>query len=119
MESLFDPGSSATIMSFDTFKRVRRRAGIGQKDLCPPDVVLRIYSQQPIAIGSLVDMEVAWRGKSVTSPVYVRSEREKGEPLLLGTNVIGALEMMQLGAGVVAKPGGEESRRSGSAPGQD
>ncbi len=54
VEALVDPGSSASIMSFETFQWIGPKAGIERQI---PDVVLRNYSQQPIAIGALVDLE--------------------------------------------------------------
>ena len=91
VDALVDPGSSASIMSFETFRRIGPKAGIGKDDHRLPDVVLRNYSRQPIAVGALVDLEISWQGKTVTSPVYVRSCLEGAEPLLLGTNVIAPL----------------------------
>jgi len=40
--SLVDPGSSATIMSFELFKQIRPKAGITAEDPHLPDMVLAI-----------------------------------------------------------------------------
>ena len=88
VEALVDPGSSASIMSTELLKQIGPKAGISKDDLRPPDIVLRNYSRNQITISGRVDLEFTWRGKTVKSPVYVRSDKQEGEPLLLGTNVI-------------------------------
>ena len=66
-----------------------------------PDVVLRDYSQRPIPIGAKVELEVEWQGNRVTAPIYLRSDSiVRGEPLLLGTNVVIPLGLMVPGPGV-------------------
>lgn len=42
-----DPGSSASVMSFDLFKRVGQQAGIKVNDLCP-----NVYTQGTTAVCS-------------------------------------------------------------------
>ena len=86
VEALIDPGSSASIMSFDLFQKVGRRAGIPRSALKRPDVVLRDYSQRPIPIGAQVELEFEWGGKAITVPVYLRSDQgiKGGEHCLLG-----------------------------------
>ena len=106
VDALVDP---ASIMSFNTFKRIGPKAGIEKDDLRLPDVVLRNYSRQPIAIGAPVDLEMSWQGKTITSPVYVRSCSETAEPLLLENNVIVPLGMMQPGQGVEARQGTQKA----------
>ena len=54
-------GSSATILSFELFKRIGKKANIPDA----PDVVLRDYSQRPIPVGAKVDLEISYNGKSV------------------------------------------------------
>ena len=95
VEALVDPGSSASIMSTELLKQIGPKAGISKDDLRPPDIVLRNYSRNQITISGRVDLEFTWRGKNVKSPVYVRSDKQEGEPLLLGTNVIVPLGLME------------------------
>ncbi len=59
-----------------------------------------------------MDLEFTWKGETVTSPVhvYLRSDRQEGEPLLLGTNVIVPLGLIEPAAGV-------ETRHHGSGIG--
>ena len=47
-----------------------------------------------------MDMELIWREKSVTVPVYIRSASDPGnEPCLLGSNVAIPLGLMVPGEG--------------------
>ena len=106
VEAMVDPGSSATIMSFELFRKIGARAKIPVEALRRPDVVLRDYSQRPVPIGACVDLEFEWQGKSVTTTVYLRSDLgTQGEPCLLGTNVVIPLGLMVPGVGVEPRGG--------------
>ncbi len=50
-----------------------------------------------------MDLEFSWGDKTVVSPVYLRSDKERGEPLLLGTNLTIPLRLMEPAAGVEAR----------------
>ena len=65
VEAVVDPGSSATIISFDLFKKVGHKASIPKEALKPSDLVLRDYSQRPIPIGARVNMMSEWQERSV------------------------------------------------------
>ena len=97
VKALVDPGSSATIMSFDLFKKVGKAAGIPRDALKLPEVTLRDYSRRPIPIFAVVELEFEWQGNKMSAPVYLKSEQGSGmvsEPCLLGTNVVIPLELM-------------------------
>ena len=49
-----------------------------------------------------MDLKLTWKGKTTTSSVYLRSDKEEGEPLLLGTNAIIPLGLMRPATGVEA-----------------
>ena len=101
VEALLDAGSSASILSFDLFQKIGHAAGITVDALKPPTATLRDYSQCPIPIGAQVELEFEWNGSSVTAPVYLRSDLgTRGEPCLLGTNVVMPLGLMIPGPGV-------------------
>ena len=101
VEAMVDPGSSATIMSFELFRNIGAKAKIPVEALKQPDVALQDYSQRPIPIGACVDLELEWQGKSVTTTVYLRSDLgAQDEPYLLGTNVVIPLGLMVPGGGV-------------------
>ena len=88
VDCMIDLGSSATIISFDLSKEIRGKARISSSELKMPDVTLRDYSHNPIPIGAQVSLTFKWRDRSVTTPVYVRSDiATEGESCLLGTNV--------------------------------
>ena len=111
VEGMVDPGSSATIMSFNLFRTIGQTAGIPKEALKPLDsgLVLHDYSQRPIPIGACVEMTFEWGGKSVTSTVFLRSDLGVGgEPCLLGTNVVIPLGLMVPGPGVEPR-GGDRS----------
>ena len=89
VEGLVDPGSSATILSFDLFRKIGRKATIPCEALMLPEVTLRDYSRRPIPIFAVVDLEFCVQGRSVTVPVYLRNDLGPvSEPCLLGTNVV-------------------------------
>ena len=88
VKGLVDPGSSATIMSFELFKEVRAKAAIPRKALKKSDVTLD-YSQRPIPIFAQVSLEFHTGGRRVRVPVYLRSNQGPvSEPCLLGTSVV-------------------------------
>ena len=100
VEGLVDPGSSATIL-FDLFREIGRKASIPCEALTLPEVTLRDYSRRPIPIFAVVDLEFCLQGRSVTVPVYLRSDQGPvSEPCLLGTNVVIPLGLMVPGPGV-------------------
>jgi len=59
-----------------------------------PDLVLRDYNQQVIPVGIRVNLNFRWKDKTITAPAYIRAERYRGEPCLLGTNVVISLGLM-------------------------
>ena len=97
IEAMVDPGSSATIMSFDLFKKIGHKAGIPKEALKPPDLMLRDYSRRPIPIGARVNVTFEWQGRSVEATVYLRSD--------IGTNVVIPLGMMTPAPGVEPRGG--------------
>ena len=104
VESLVDPGSSATIMSFELFKKVGAKAGIPREALQKPNITLRDYSRRPIPIFAKVDLEFSYQDKQIITAVYLRSDQgTAGEPCLLGTNVVIPLGLMVPGPGVATK----------------
>ena len=105
VSAMIDPGSSATIVSVEQFKEIGRCAGISVKALKLPDLVLRDYNQQPIPVGAKVELTFRWKGKEVTTPTYIRAERSRGEPCLLGTNVVIPLGLMVPYLGMEARGG--------------
>ena len=94
IRAMVDPGSAATILSFEQFSRIGKETMIPSAALRMPDLVLRDYNQQPIPIGALVTLSFKWKDKAVTTSVYVRSDQSNGEPCLLGTIVVMPLGLM-------------------------
>ena len=104
VDALVDPGSSATIMLFELFKKVGPKAGIPREALQKPRVMLRDYSRRPIPVFAEVNLEFSYQGQRVTVPVYLHSDQgPAGEPCLLGTNVVLPLGLMVPGLGVQAR----------------
>ena len=53
-----ESGSSVTIISYDRFKEIGRKAGLSVEALKCPDVMLRDYNQPCIPIGAKVELTV-------------------------------------------------------------
>ena len=56
VEAMVDPGSSATIISFNQFKKIGQQARIPSEELLLPDITLRDYNQRPIPIGARTEL---------------------------------------------------------------
>ena len=111
VDSLVDTGSSATIMSFELFQQVGKQAKLPPERLQPPTAILRDYSRNPIPIGAQAELTLTWRGRAITTTVYIRSDpRTVGEPCLLGTNVVMPLALMAPAPGVV--PRGDDNSQT-------
>ena len=96
VDAMVDTGSSATILSFELFKRIGKNAKIPTSALSKPDVILRDYNKRPVLVGAKVDLTFRVKERSVTAPVYIKSSgSNEAETCLLGTNVIFALGLMQ------------------------
>ena len=96
VDAMVDTGSSATILSFELFKRIWKNAKIPTSALSKPDVILRDYNKRPVLVGAKVDLTFRVKERSVTAPVYIKSSgSNEAETCLLGTNVIFALGLMQ------------------------
>ena len=102
IDGMIDPGSTATIIFFDLFRKVGGEAHIPSSAPEVPHVMLRDYSQNPIPIGAQVNLTSRWQDKTVTTPVY---EAAKGEHSLLGTNIVMPLGLMVPSEGVEARGG--------------
>ena len=101
VRGMVDTGSSATVVSFELFSKIGKRANIPTTALSKPDVVLRDYNRRPIPVGAKVDLSFRYQGKSVVAPVYLRAGgHDESETCLLGTNVIFGLGLMEPAAGV-------------------
>ena len=100
VEALVDPGSAATIMSYDLFQKIGKKAKISPTMLLKPTVTLKDYNQRTIPIGASVDLTVSFNGQKVVAPVHICSPDTKVESCLLGTNVVMPLGLMIPSAGV-------------------
>ena len=114
-DGLVDTGSSVTILSFNQFKEIGKLARIPSSELKPAVGVFRDYSRRLIPITAKVDLEFQWKGKSVTTPAYLRADDGNGvEPCLLGTNVTTPLGLMTPAPGV--EPKSEQSEPKSDNP---
>ena len=75
VKAMVDTGSLATILSWDVFQAIGRKAQVPASALYKPDVTLRDYSQRPNLVGAMVDLEVEFCGKSVVVLIYLRAAR--------------------------------------------
>ena len=58
IKAMVDTGSSVTILSWDVFQAIGREAQVPASAVYKPEVTLRDYSQRPILVGAMVDLEV-------------------------------------------------------------
>ena len=70
LEGLVDPGSSATILSFDLFREIGWKASIPRKALWIPEVILRDY---PFPYLLWWIWSFCLQGRSLSVPVYLNS----------------------------------------------
>ena len=119
--AMVDRRSSMTILNFSTFRELGKRARIPPSALKPPDMPLREYSQRPIPVGAMVELEIEFGGRRVTTPVYLQSLQSEvaggEETCLLGTYVINPLGLISTAPGVeaVGEQSGQDELRPLSA----
>ena len=73
VNSLVDPGSSATILSFELLHNLNQRSD-------PPRSTAEVtttwdYSRKPILIFAQVKLEFGHQGSRITAPAYLRSDQ--------------------------------------------
>ncbi len=74
IDAVIDTGLSASFIYFDLFQKVVVKANIAPEALQPSDVMPQDYNRRPILIGAKLDLTIEWQGKSLISPVCLRSE---------------------------------------------
>lgn len=81
-------------MSFKLIKTIGKAGNVPADSLLPVewDLTLKDYSQMPIHIGAKVYLDIGWKGKFTTVPVYLAETQ--GEPCLLGINTVMPLGLM-------------------------
>jgi len=104
VEALVDPGSAATVISFNLFKQIGRKTNIPSSVLSKPAVSLRDYNQRTIPGGASVDLTISFNGQKVVVPVHICSPDSQVESCLLGTNVVILLGLMVPTTGVEPQP---------------
>ena len=70
---------SVTILSFDLFNEIGQKASIPCEALKVSELTIRHYSRRPIPIFVVMDLEFCLQGRSVTVPVYLRSDQGPSE----------------------------------------
>ena len=76
VQALVDPGFSATIMSFQLFRKIGQAAHIPASALQKPDILLKDYSERPITVGACVHLTISFQDLSVTAPVYLYAKQK-------------------------------------------
>lgn len=66
VKALVVPGSSATIMSFELFRKIGTKAAIPREALRKTKATLRDYSRRPIPVFTEVDLEFPHCGQKAT-----------------------------------------------------
>ena len=100
---MIDPGLSATIISFDLFRKVG--GGSSHSQQCTGSATCHVKGLQSES-NSQLNLTFRWEDKTVTTPVYIRSDQAaKGEHCLLGTNIVMPLGLMVPSEGVEARGG--------------
>ena len=62
VKALVDTGSSVTILSWEVFQAIGRKTKVPVSALFKSEVTLHDYSQRPILVGAMVDLEVEFNG---------------------------------------------------------
>ena len=110
VKALVDTGSSATVMPFNLYRGIAKKAGIASDALTRPDVILRDYNRRPIRIGAKVTMKLEFGDRSISTPVYLRSDENDGDDVcLLGTNALVPLGILTLAEQVQPAGGDKDS----------
>ena len=80
-------------MGGDLLRKVASVAKLRKKDLKPPDKSPRNYDKSPFMLHGRLDITIAFSGKVLTTPVYIKKDAE--EPLLLSEGVCRQLGVIQ------------------------
>ena len=112
MPGVVDSGADITIIGGEMFKRVAAVAKLHKKDFKPPDKKPVNYDQKPFIIDGRVDLDVAFQGRSIRAPVYVKMDA--AEQLLLSEGVCRQLGIVKYHQQV--QPGNFEDKDAHEKP---
>ena len=88
-----DSGADITIMGGELFKTVATTCKLKKRDFKPADKVPRTYNQQTFKLDGKMDLELAFGGRVMRTPVYVKMDAY--DQLLLSEGVCRQLGIIQ------------------------
>ena len=103
---LIDSGADITIIGGSLFKKVATVARLKKKNFKKADRVPRTYDQQPFRLDGRMDLDVAFGGTQMTTPVYIKVDAH--DQLLLSEGVCRQLGILQYDPDVETWRGGRK-----------
>ena len=88
-----DSGADITTIGGSLFKKVATVARLKKKNFKKADRVPRTYDQQPFRLDGRMDLDVAFGGTQMTTPVYIKMDAH--DQLLLSEGVYRQLGILQ------------------------
>ncbi len=71
---VIDSGADITILGGDLFRKVATVAWLKKRDLKKPDKTPKTYNQKPFILDGRMNLDVAFTGKTMHTPVYLKTD---------------------------------------------
>lgn len=107
---IIDSGADITIMGGDMFKKVATVARQQKKNFRPADKTPYNYDRKPFTLDGMMDLDISFGEKTLTTPVYIKMDAE--DPLLLSEGVCRQLEIITYHPGVEIWHGSRKGRKN-------
>ena len=85
VKGMIDSGADITIIGGDLFKQVATVAKLKKKDFRVADKTPRTYDRKPFVLHGCMDLDITFRDKTMSTPVYIKMD--SSTPLLLSEGV--------------------------------
>ena len=112
---VLDSGADITIIGSTLFQKVAAAARLKKRDLKKPDKTPHNYDQTPFSLDGQIDLDIAFNGKTMCTPVYINVDAH--EQLLLSEGVCRQLGILSYHPAVVPWRGGKkQGQKPASSP---
>ena len=85
VDGIVDTAADITIVGAEIFKRIAAVAKLRRRDLKPADKTPRTYDQKIFRLDGRLDLDIAFQGRTMKTPVYLKIDAK--EQLLLSEGV--------------------------------